>query len=318
MLAHLGKPLVDVRSPGEYTGELLHMPDYPQEGALRGGHIPGAKSVPWARAADRGRHVQVAARSSRRSTSASRASTPDDDVVAYCRIGERSSHTWFVLTHLLGFEHGAQLRRLVDRVGQRRARADREVTRDARPPCPPALAEIAEDFLATSTASSCSCCWSSVTSCRGCPSGTPVTLELLEQVDECQSPLFLAVEVDDGASPDERCHLFFHAPAEAPTTRGFAGILHEGLDGLTAAEVLAVPDDAPYRFGLARGRVAPAAARHGGDAGPDQAPGPRQDRRLSHVPDRALRHCCTPRSTDVATQTQPSPSPTSLLHPTQH
>ena len=51
MLAHLGKPLVDVRSPGEYSGELLHMPDYPQEGAVRGGHIPGAASVPWARAA---------------------------------------------------------------------------------------------------------------------------------------------------------------------------------------------------------------------------------------------------------------------------
>ena len=51
VLAHLGQPLIDVRSPGEYTGELLHMPDYPQEGALRGGHIPGAKSVPWARAA---------------------------------------------------------------------------------------------------------------------------------------------------------------------------------------------------------------------------------------------------------------------------
>ncbi|MDC5698502.1 sulfurtransferase [Intrasporangium calvum] len=103
VLAHLGKPLVDVRSPGEYTGELLHMPDYPQEGAMRGGHIPGAKSVPWARAAnDDG-------------TFKSRADleelylreqglSPDDDIVAYCRIGERSSHTWFVLTHLLGFE----------------------------------------------------------------------------------------------------------------------------------------------------------------------------------------------------------------------
>ena len=51
VLAHIGRPLVDVRSPGEYSGELLHMPDYPQEGAMRGGHIPGAASVPWARAA---------------------------------------------------------------------------------------------------------------------------------------------------------------------------------------------------------------------------------------------------------------------------
>jgi len=78
--------------------------------------------------------------------------------------------------------------------------------------------------------------------------------ELLERVDECQSPLFLVVEVDgaqDAApSQDATVRLFFQAPPEAPTTRGFAGILHEGLDGLTVGEVLAVPDDAPYRFGL--------------------------------------------------------------------
>jgi cysteine desulfuration protein SufE len=71
--------------------------------------------------------------------------------------------------------------------------------------------------------------------------------EAMEQVHECQSPLFLAVEVDD----DRRVHVFFDAPPESPTTRGFAGILHAGLDGLPADEVLAVPDDAPYRFGLA-------------------------------------------------------------------
>ena len=102
VLAHLGQPLVDVRSPGEYSGELLHMPDYPQEGAMRGGHIPGAKSVPWARAAAEDgtfkerpdlEAIYLAEQGLR----------PDDDVVAYCRIGERSSHTWFVLTHLLGF-----------------------------------------------------------------------------------------------------------------------------------------------------------------------------------------------------------------------
>jgi cysteine desulfuration protein SufE len=71
--------------------------------------------------------------------------------------------------------------------------------------------------------------------------------EAMEQVHECQSPLFLAVEVDD----ERRVHVFFDAPPESPTTRGFAGILHTGLDGLSADEVLAVPDDAPYRFGLA-------------------------------------------------------------------
>ena len=104
VLAHLGKPLVDVRSPGEYSGELLHMPDYPQEGAVRGGHIPGAKSVPWARAANddgtfRTRDELEAIYLGEAGLSL------DDEVVAYCRIGERSSHTWFVLTHLLGFEH---------------------------------------------------------------------------------------------------------------------------------------------------------------------------------------------------------------------
>jgi thiosulfate/3-mercaptopyruvate sulfurtransferase len=102
VLAHLGKPLVDVRSPGEYTGELLHMPDYPQEGAMRGGHIPGAKSVPWARAANEDGSFK-----SRPELEAiyltEQGLAPTDDVVAYCRIGERSSHTWFVLTHLLGF-----------------------------------------------------------------------------------------------------------------------------------------------------------------------------------------------------------------------
>ena len=101
-LAHIGQPMVDVRSPGEFSGELLHMPDYPQEGAMRGGHIPGARSVPWARAANEDGTFK-----SRADLEAiyltEQGLTPSDDVVAYCRIGERSSHTWFVLTHLLGF-----------------------------------------------------------------------------------------------------------------------------------------------------------------------------------------------------------------------
>ena len=100
--AHLGQPMIDVRSPGEYTGELLHMPDYPQEGAVRGGHIPGAANVPWARAA-----AEDATFKPRAELEAIYQGevglAPDDDVIAYCRIGERSSHTWFVLTHLLGY-----------------------------------------------------------------------------------------------------------------------------------------------------------------------------------------------------------------------
>lgn len=103
VLAHLPGPLVDVRSPGEFSGELLSMPDYPQEGAMRGGHIPGARSVPWSRAAAedgrfRGRSELAHIYQDEQQLAV------DDDVVVYCRIGERSSHTWFVLTHLLGFE----------------------------------------------------------------------------------------------------------------------------------------------------------------------------------------------------------------------
>jgi thiosulfate/3-mercaptopyruvate sulfurtransferase len=97
-----GGRLVDVRSPQEYSGELLHMPDYPQEGALRGGHIPGASNVPWKRAANddatfKGIDELKALYEGEQGLSV------DDEVVAYCRIGERSSHTWFVLHHLLGY-----------------------------------------------------------------------------------------------------------------------------------------------------------------------------------------------------------------------
>jgi thiosulfate/3-mercaptopyruvate sulfurtransferase len=105
VLAHIGNgPLVDVRSPGEYSGELLHMPDYPQEGAQRGGHVPTAKSVPWKRAANDDGSFKSA--DELRAIYGDEQGLQDgDEVITYCRIGERSSHTWFVLTHLLGFEH---------------------------------------------------------------------------------------------------------------------------------------------------------------------------------------------------------------------
>lgn len=97
-----GKPLVDVRSPGEYRGELLHMADYPQEGALRGGHIPGARNVPWARAANADATFK-SAEELRAIYEGEQGLKPEDDIIAYCRIGERSSHTWFVLKYLLGY-----------------------------------------------------------------------------------------------------------------------------------------------------------------------------------------------------------------------
>jgi thiosulfate/3-mercaptopyruvate sulfurtransferase len=103
--AHVQKhgKLIDVRSPDEFTGKKLHMPDYPQEGAMRGGHIPGAKSVPWARAANADGTFKSAAEL-RAIYEQEAGLEPSDDVVAYCRIGERSSHTWFVLKYLLGYD----------------------------------------------------------------------------------------------------------------------------------------------------------------------------------------------------------------------
>lgn len=104
VLAHVNarQPLVDVRSPQEFSGELLHMPGSPQEGALRGGHIRGAANVPWSRAvAEDGRFKNAA--ELRAIYEEEQGLSPDNNVIAYCRIGERSSHTWFVLTYLLGY-----------------------------------------------------------------------------------------------------------------------------------------------------------------------------------------------------------------------
>lgn len=99
-----GKPLIDVRSPGEFKGEITHMPEYPQEGVLRGGHVPGATSVPWKQAVqDDGTFKPVEELQALYGGQCGL--KPDDDVVVYCRIGERSSHTWFVLKYLLGYEN---------------------------------------------------------------------------------------------------------------------------------------------------------------------------------------------------------------------
>ena len=104
VLAHMGTGgrLVDVRSPEEFRGERLHMPDYPNEGALRGGHIPGARNVPWARAVDPETHTFKARDELDELYRGEAGLTGGNPVITYCRIGERSSHTWFVLTYLLG------------------------------------------------------------------------------------------------------------------------------------------------------------------------------------------------------------------------
>jgi len=103
VLAHLGNPLIDVRSPEEYSGQRTTAPAYPEEGALRAGHIPSAQSVPWGKAAaEDGTFRRVDELNALYREGAGL--KDGDSVIAYCRIGERSSHTWFVLTHLLGFE----------------------------------------------------------------------------------------------------------------------------------------------------------------------------------------------------------------------
>lgn len=93
--------LVDVRSPQEYSGELLHMVNYPQEGAQRAGHIPGAKNIPWAVTANADGTFKTP--EELREIYNSKDVTPDKEIISYCRIGERSAHTWFVLTRLLGY-----------------------------------------------------------------------------------------------------------------------------------------------------------------------------------------------------------------------
>ncbi len=104
VLVHIGSPLVDVRSPEEYTGERLHMPDFPNEGATRGGHIPTAASIPWSKSIQADETFRPLAELEQlyfEATGFDRSS----DFIAYCRIGERSSHTWFVLKYLLGVEN---------------------------------------------------------------------------------------------------------------------------------------------------------------------------------------------------------------------
>lgn len=107
VISHInnGFQLIDVRSPEEYTGKRLHMPDYPNEGALRGGHIPGAANIPWAKAINPDDGTFKSFDELLKIYETENKLKPDDEIIAYCRIGERSSHTWFVLTYLLGFKN---------------------------------------------------------------------------------------------------------------------------------------------------------------------------------------------------------------------
>ncbi|HKZ68714.1 MAG TPA: sulfurtransferase [Anaerolineales bacterium] len=98
-----GRGLVDVRSPKEFSGELLAPENLPQEGAQRGGHIPGAANIPWGQAVREDGTFKSAADLT--ALYGGKSITPDKSIIAYCRIGERSSHTWFVLKYLLGYQN---------------------------------------------------------------------------------------------------------------------------------------------------------------------------------------------------------------------
>jgi cysteine desulfuration protein SufE len=111
---------------------------------------------------------------------------------------------------------------------------------------PPQLEELVEDFGAVGPKDKLQLLLELSQELPALPPRYADAADSMEQVHECQSPLFLAVELTDGD-----IHLFFEAPREAPTTRGFAGILHTGLDGQPAQAVLDVPDDVPFKFGLA-------------------------------------------------------------------
>ena len=271
VLAHLGNPLVDVRSPEEYSGERTTAPAYPEEGALRAGHIPTAASVPWARAAAGDGTFKT--RAELDAIYRDEVGLEDgDDVIAYCRIGERSSHTWFVLTHLLGFEKvrnydgswtewgsavrvpivtGAERGELPAADGTGRGPAPRpgvgEWTRWTRRPFPRRSPRRATTSSPSRCATDCSCCSSSRTSSPSCPSATPTT-------PTCSSASWSASRrcSSSSRSIDGIVHLYATAPAESPTTRGFASILVQGLDGLTVRRCSTSPPTTRSRSGSAR------------------------------------------------------------------
>ena len=241
------RPLVDVRSPGEYSGELPHMADYPQEGALRGGHIPGARNVPWARAATEDATFS-AAQELEAIYQGEPGCRPDDDVVAYCRIGERSSHTWFVL------HAPARLPNVRNYDG-----SWTEWGNSVRVPITPRGQPVT-----TPSALLPGSRRSSKTSPHG-GQGPPGAAAGIFPGAARPAGALRRAPGPDGAGPGMpdavfpgrrdgggRCRApVLRRPAEAPTTRGFASILDAGLDGLGADEVLETPAEFSSRLGLA-------------------------------------------------------------------
>ncbi len=246
VLAILGtQPLIDVRSPDEYTGKRTHMPDYPEEGALRAGHIPTARSIPWGKAADESGRFR-----SREELERLYDFINPDDQDRRVLPHRRAVQPHLVRAHPpAGQARGAQLRRIVDRVGQRRAGADRggrkPGSRARLMTLPAPLAEVVSDFAEVQGQDKLNLLLEFANELPPLPADLEEAA--MEPVPECQSPLFLHVDAHDPT----RVRLHFSAPPEAPTTRGFASILAAGLDEQPAADILAVPEDFYTDLGLA-------------------------------------------------------------------
>ena len=275
VLAHLGQPMIDVRSPGEYSGELLHMPDYPQEGALRGGHIPGAQNVPWARAAAEDATFRPAT-SSRRSTlgEAGLARTTTWSSTAASASGPATPGscctTCWATRHVRNYdgswtEWGNSVRRAHHPRGRpvsTPARSTRGCRRSSTTSTP------------CRARSGCSCCWSSPRSCPPCPTGTPSTTTCWSRCRSASRRCSWRSRSDD----DGTVHLFFDAPPEAPDHPRLrrhparrAGRAERGRRSWP-------PRPSSPAAGAAGPGQPAAAARYGRHAGPHQAPGPRAAR----------------------------------------
>ena len=266
MLAHFGKPLIDVRSPEEYNGERTTAPPTPRRAPFAAATSRPAASVPWARAAAEDGTFKT--RAELDAIYRDEVGLQDgDDVIAYCRIGERSSHTWFVLTHLLGFENvrnydgswtewgsavrvpivtGAERGEVPARAATEATAAVGEWNRWTPRPLPARLAETREDFLAL-----------------GVKDRLPAAARVLERAARAARAVprpprppragrgvpVAGLHLRRGRA--RLVHMHATAPAESPTTRGFASILVQGLDGLSIDEVLdGVPADYPQSLGL--------------------------------------------------------------------
>ena len=245
--AHLGQPMIDVRSPGEYSGELLHMPDYPQEGAAARRAHPGRGEHPVGPGGGAGRDVPQPPGTGSHLCRRGRAEPGR-------RRGRVLPDRGAVQPHLVrsappaGLPDRAQLRRVLDRVGEQRRRAHHpgRQTVTTAGTLNPRLQDIVDDFDSVSGQEKLQLLLEFSGELPPLPERFAEHRDRLEAVPECQSPLFLAVEVGD----DGIVHLFFDAPPEAPTTRGFASILYSGLDGLSAPEILATPPEFTTSLGL--------------------------------------------------------------------